>query len=796
MFIRTLLSLVVCLCSIPFLAQGQFNTRLVSQVEYESAGNDIWGYVAPDGTEYALMGLRSGISIVSLANPEEPEEAVFVPGQFSIWRDIKTYGEYAYITTDQSRTTEGMTVIDLTGLPERAEVIQNYRPIFGQDTLNRCHNLYIDTTEGFAYLAGCDVNAGGMVIVDVGTDPTSPSFRAFGPAIYAHDVFVQDQRMYASELFSGELAIYDVSDKDDIILLGTALTPFQFTHNAWASEDGRYVYTTDERSNASVAAYDITELPDIRLVDEYRPLPTINTGVIPHNVHVMDDYLIISHYTDGLVLVDASEPDNLIEIGQYDTFSPTPDQTGFFGAWGAFPFLPSGLILVSDIESGLFVIEPQYRRAARLEGLVRDSLTGQPLNQAAVTITAQQINGDTTGVDGRYRTGLADGGTYEVTYTAPGYLPLTRMVDLVNGQTIEVSVALLPDLDFRVLTGKVRNRADDSGVADAAVFIRARSPNNPVASRTASTETNGDYRLELLPAGNYDLFAGIWGFRDTSIRGIILDSDTVQTIELARGYRDGFIVDQGWIQEPGSESDAEWIRTDPSELPSNDGLPAGPPADVPDDIGNLAYLTSRQGNATLLSPPIDLQNIPGAELSYQLFLNQSDETGGANRPTLEVYLTDGLDTLLLEQLSVSDTTWRAPSRFLIDTLPLDRQFPLTFLVDLKNGQSPFSVRAGIDNFSITADLTTSVFDQQATGLQVNVAPNPSADAFQLQFQFDNLPKSATAEVFTADGRRIEQHLINSNQLQVGNSWPAGVYFLRVISDGEVIGVVRMVKVGG
>ena len=119
-------------------------------------------------------------------------------------------------------------------------------------------------------------------------------------------------------------------------------------------------------------------LGNIQELDQFKPLITENQGVIPHNVHVWNDWLIISYYTDGCIIVDGSRPDNLIEVGNFDTYIPTT--TGFSGAWGAYPFLPSQTVLVSDRGNGCYILEPTYVRACWLEGKVTDADTGDPIN--------------------------------------------------------------------------------------------------------------------------------------------------------------------------------------------------------------------------------------------------------------------------------------------------------------------------------------------------------------------------------------------------------------------------------
>ncbi|RME02759.1 MAG: hypothetical protein D6816_10870, partial [Bacteroidetes bacterium] len=80
------------------LLKGQVqNITLKGHLSFDSKANDIWGYTAPDGTEYALVGLRSGVSIVSLADPANPTEVAFIEGEESIWRDLRTRGHYCYV---------------------------------------------------------------------------------------------------------------------------------------------------------------------------------------------------------------------------------------------------------------------------------------------------------------------------------------------------------------------------------------------------------------------------------------------------------------------------------------------------------------------------------------------------------------------------------------------------------------------------------------------------------------------------------------------------------------------------
>jgi len=337
--------LLLGLLALSTTLSAQLNTTLRSNFDYDEGVNDIWGYVAPDGTEYAIVGIQNGVSFVSLANPDSPVEVAFIEGDRSNWRDMKTFGEYAYNVADEG--DEGITAFDLRFLPDSVPFTKTQYDIPGyEQPFIRAHNLYIDTKIGRIYTSGGDrrtngvgVNRGGILMFDLTADPMNPTYVGKGPEVYSHDVFVLNDTMYTSEIYIGEMGIYDVSDLDNVVKLGQTRTPAAFTHNAWTPVNGQTIYTTDERANAPVTAYDISDKNDIKEVFKFRPLSSLNTGTVPHNVHVIDDYLSISYYTDGLRVADASKPDNIIEVANYDTWPGA--NGGFNGAWGAYPLTGS-----------------------------------------------------------------------------------------------------------------------------------------------------------------------------------------------------------------------------------------------------------------------------------------------------------------------------------------------------------------------------------------------------------------------------------------------------------------------
>lgn len=441
--IRFFFVALACMIGMNIKAQDALNMELLSNLTYNERLSDVWAYAAPNGDEYAIVGTNTTTSIVSLVDPRNPEEVASFPGASSIWRDMKHFGEFVYVTTD--RGIDGLLVIDMSGAPNNitAEFWTPDIVIDGDTTrLEACHNIFIDD-EGFGYLAGCNMNSGAPLIIDLFTTPGSPSFVGPASDTESHDVMAQNNLLYSSEIREGRFSVYDVSDKEAPSLLASQFTTFAFTHNAWASDDGNFLFTTDERGNAFVDSYDISDLTDIQRLDSWQPEASKGLGSIPHNTHYFNGFLVTSWYSDGVRIIDGNKPDNLVEVAFFDTFPE--DEVGFIGVWGATPYLPSGLVLASDIFSGLYVFEADYRRASYLEGNVIDANTSLPIGEVNVTLESEQLNSEITNVFGDYKTGLVEEGQVMVTFEISGYQSQTLSATLQSGELTELNVALVPE---------------------------------------------------------------------------------------------------------------------------------------------------------------------------------------------------------------------------------------------------------------------------------------------------------------------------------------------------------------
>lgn len=412
---------------------GQLNMTELGHLPYNNSLSDIWGYVDKLGNEYALVGVYDGFSVVDISTPENPVEVYFEPGVNSTWRDIKTWNNHAYVSTEGGN---GILIVDLNPLP--GDIVSTTYFTGSTYPFTTVHNIYIDEF-GKLYIFGANNGSGGAIICDLTTDPMNPVELGRFNNNYLHDGMARGDTLWGGAIYDGMLIAIDVSDPANPQTMGTATTPNNFTHNAWVSDNGEHVFTTDETGGAFIAAYNVTDLDDIYETDRVQSSP--GEMVIPHNVHVFNDYLVTSYYADGVTIHDASRPNNLVEVGNFDT-SPNFEGNGYNGCWGAYPFLPSGNIIASDMQEGLYILQPDYKRACHIEGLVTDSISGLPVQNVTVTILSLDLSTQTQ-IDGSYAFGTPYSGTYTLVFSHIGYPSDTIYnVELENGSLTQLDVAL------------------------------------------------------------------------------------------------------------------------------------------------------------------------------------------------------------------------------------------------------------------------------------------------------------------------------------------------------------------
>ncbi len=708
--------------------QGQknFNLGLVSQVKHSLETNDIWGFVDEAGIEYAVVGTLKECRIYSLQNPSEPQLISTIDGAESIWRDYKSYGNYIYQITQ--RGEDGLTIIDMSEAPGQVTT-KLYKEVLTvgteTDALKTCHNLWIDTTLGIAYLSGCNLGNGGIIMLDIATDPLNPVFIGAEDERYSHDVITKGDTLFTSEINEGRLGIYNISDKANPKLISRTQTSSFFTHNAWYSDDGEYVFTTDERPNAFLDSYDIRDIESPIRLDQYQPVK--DAGVIPHNTHYYKGFLVTSWYTEGVVIIDAHRPDNLVKVGQYDTY--TNGGSGFEGAWGVYPFLPSGLILVSDITGGLFVLQPEYKKAAYLEGSIIDAVSGAPINAAVVSLDDVDITKELSKADGAFKTGTTNGGEYQVIIEHPDYESETITVTLTPGEVTEIDVRLFRRGSVIGIAGNVTDM-EGKPLRNAQLIIQSR-----FRKIEASTDRDGLYQA-VVPMDTYDIYVGAWGYKNKLVTRSI-STGLIDPIVLESGYEDDFFVDLGWTVS-GDAKRGIWTREIPKATFYRGRL-SNPAGDIDTDLNEYCFITGNfdtsvgaddvdDGTTILRSPPIDVSDFKNAIIEITpWFFN-----GGGDSPpndSLLIYLVANSNRTLVHFLvrdELSGGRWRDSLLIYVDEIYKRAKVVHLEIHASDRTDSGHLVEGGIDKFRVY-EGPLPVYPENQESIEVVIAPNPTSD---------------------------------------------------------------------
>lgn len=777
--------------------QKNFNLELISNVDIEESVNDVWGFEDKDGIEYAIVGSQTHTYIYSLEFPDNLLEMARIEGTNSTWRDIKSFGNYLYVIADQG--SDGLLIIDMTS-PKDSIPFSFYIPTYdfnGRD-LRKCHNLFIDDN-GFAYLAGCrnisdDIQRRGFVILDLNTDPKNPPIVGVDSTNYAHDVVVQRDTLYASEIFAGQLGIYNVADKANADFLASVTTGFEFTHNAWMSDDGKTIFTTDERANASVEAYDISDIDDINLLDQYKPIETTGKGLIPHNTHFINDYLVTSWYNDGVNITDVSEPDNIIKVASFDTFEDV--NNGFFGCWGAYPYLPSGLILATDRSNGLFVLNPTYVKAARLKGVVVDFENNNVINGVEVKIQSNDPNLGQTNALGAYKTGQTSEGEFDVLFSHPDYFPETVSVNFEAGLTKVLNVSLQRKAEYQVEFKTVHD-IDNNRIPEGRINLVS-----PSKSYAFILDENGEAE-ETITEGIYEVFAGAWGYFHENLGTIDINANTAIEARLDIGYQDDFIFDFDWVEE-GEAVRGNWLTAEP--LPTFlEGDFVNVNEDIPDDYGQRCAMTGNNGNnnsaqdidrgfTQYVSPQMDLTQIIEPKLSYNLWFFSDEGVNGLN-DSIAVFITNGTDTVMLENVKEPLSQWRERSEFLLeDYIAItDSMHLIVFTGDDEDNDFANIVEGGFDAMLIESNVNTGVNDINLEGT-VEVFPNPFNSEFYLTYYIE-YEKSLELNVYNVMGQLVDQISLpkTSGWVKLGSKYESGLYFANFVIDNKNVKSIKIVK---
>jgi choice-of-anchor B domain-containing protein len=334
----TLLALLI----LPAVALGQpQNVVLLSHHDRGEAYSGNWGYTAPNGTELVISGTASGTSFLNATDPENAVEIAFIPGPQSTWREMATFGPYCYIVTEAEGAA--LQIVSLVN-PLAPTLVRTLSP--PQVPHTRAHEIKADPQTGYLYVAGTrnGNTQTGLLIFDLNVDPLNPPLRGTWTTYYSHDLSLLDGRAYVACISDDLIVVLDVSQPGTPTILSEWTYPSPIApHNTWPTPDSQYLVTTDEITLGHLRMWDISNLELPVQTDTWH---SPNNAVV-HNAYIRGNYCFMSHYADGLRVVDIRDPYDLVGVGWYDTGN----------AWGAWCFAADPTIVyISDIQNGTFVL--------------------------------------------------------------------------------------------------------------------------------------------------------------------------------------------------------------------------------------------------------------------------------------------------------------------------------------------------------------------------------------------------------------------------------------------------------
>jgi choice-of-anchor B domain-containing protein len=333
--------------------------------------NDVEG-LEVNGREYAIVGSTEGTHIVDVTDSAMAVEIHFLPGadggSFVTHRDYHIHETVLYAVCDQGAST--LQIWDLVNLPATPEVLYD-----DDEFVERAHNVFVDDATMTLYLASSKSAALNtpLLALDV-SDPTQPALVAdLSPWIGScHDLYAWDDTVWVNG--SGVVRVLDMNPTPHLV---GSLDDYPFqggNHSGWWVPQSKIYVFADETHGSPLKVVDASDVTDLQVLSLLSSETA--TDAIPHNLMMRDDLVFVSYYHDGLQVFDVRDPANPNKVAWYDTYLPD-HHNGFAGAWGVHSALPSGHILISDVQSGLFVLtlEPDSMALCPGDALVVGDLT-------------------------------------------------------------------------------------------------------------------------------------------------------------------------------------------------------------------------------------------------------------------------------------------------------------------------------------------------------------------------------------------------------------------------------------
>jgi hypothetical protein len=360
-------------------ARTNLNLQLVSNVKPSASPisyGDVWaeGDLACLGVWLSYSTYNYGVGIYSISNPSAPVLlSIYSPSptsqnQFELGALRNRIGYFG------SWSGGGLHIVSLTN-PASPKLLCRVGTTTGNVTngFDRVHTVFLE--RNFLYEAA---HVAGIVSVKV-FDVSNPSAPVYLQDIVTtnttkvHQITVRNKGgqviLYTSgwggndngaPASPGQTDLWDVTSvgSQPAQWLGRVYSGYN-SHSSWPTDDGNTLIVCRETPGGDVKFYDVSN--PAALDSNAVPFVTITPASmgleadIPHNPVVVSNYLFLSWYQNGVQVFDLSDVTKPVRVGFYDTF-PGAQTSSYQGNWGVFPHLGFSKLLLSDIQSGLFIL--------------------------------------------------------------------------------------------------------------------------------------------------------------------------------------------------------------------------------------------------------------------------------------------------------------------------------------------------------------------------------------------------------------------------------------------------------
>jgi len=624
-------------------------------------------------------------------------------------------------------------------------------------------------------------------------------------AEYVHDCVPIGNRLYASSIYEGIQRVLDFTDPALPTEIASWTYAGAFSHNSWPDTTGNTLYVTDEVNGEPLKIFDISNLAAPTL----RNAITSNPKAIVHNAHVRGNELYLSNYTEGIRILDISDPLHPAEFASADSW---PGLSGnFYGVWEVCPFFPSGTVIASDMQSGLYVYRP-----VRDYGIIRAVVTTPDLSSAdggaRATTPGGALMSAASGVEvylttqGDSLTSPADGivqfapspGSHTVKATKFGYYDATATVNVTTGSrdTVQLAMVSRPRVDY---SGTIRDAVTDAPLEGAEV-------NFLYTGVHAHTDAAGAFALPQFPEDTYRVEVRAPG-HIPAIFTLALDA-TLPPMNLKlppTATWDAMEAASGWATGGAGTGDnattGQWIRVEPlgtgaaliNSAPRSWNAPLrvqrkpGPglfhegheedgatPGDVQPEFdrspapGTMCFVTGQgsdptsigeadvdNGKTSLTSPALDLSAMTDPVIGYWRWFYASG--GDDDWFAVQVSPNNGTTWIAVDTLRGSQAHWQEQAVHVKNYIVSPgAQTRIRFIAADQNPGTV--VEAGIDDVvtydGVNAPLVDLEPSRPGRTLRFRAAfPNPSNGTTRFTLE---LPTAgpATVEVLDVTGRRV------------------------------------------